>query len=147
VAKVAGALAGLALVLLALSFVEWRATPTVAATEPTATPMPTAVPPTPTVTLAEYGRALFQAKGCGTCHRHDGLDVKRVISKDDNPGLSLAGANGAPDLTHYQPDPAFVRSWLRDPQAVRPATEMPNLHLDDDEIEALIAFLQTNPAQ
>lgn len=144
-AKVAGALAVVALVLLALSFVEWRATPMAAATEPT--PMPTTVPPTPTVSLAEYGRALFQAKGCGTCHRHDGLGVERVISMDDNPGLSLAGANGAPDLTHYQPDPAFVRSWLRDPQAIRPATEMPKLHLDDDEIEALIAFLQTNPAR
>ncbi|WP_374685511.1 cytochrome c family protein [Promineifilum sp.] len=144
-AKVAGALAVVALVLLALSFVEWRATPMAAATEPTL--MPTTVPPTPTVSLAEYGRALFQAKGCGTCHRHDGLGVERVISMDDNPGLSLAGANGAPDLTHYQPDPAFVRSWLRDPQAIRPATEMPKLHLDDDEIEALIAFLQTNPAR
>jgi cytochrome c1 len=50
----------------------------------------------------------------------------------------------APDLTHYQPDPAFVRTWLKDPQAVRPNTAMPNLGLTETEIEALLAFLQTN---
>jgi cytochrome c2 len=79
--------------------------------------------------LAAEGRALFLAKGCATCHRHD--DVGR------QPGLVEVG----PTLTNYQPDETFVRQWLRDPQAVRPATTMPNLGLAEQEIEALIAFL------
>jgi mono/diheme cytochrome c family protein len=139
----AAALAALALLLLALSFMDWGAALTMAA----APPAPTVAPPTPPPDPAVLGRTLFTIKGCATCHRHDGLGVERVISMQDNPGLSLAGAEGAPNLTHYQPDPEFVTHWLRDPQAVRPATAMPNLHLDEDEIEALIAFLQTNPPE
>jgi cytochrome c1 len=47
-----------------------------------------------------------------------------------------------PDLAGYRADPVFLRRWLRDPQAVRPATRMPDLGLSDAEIEALSAFLE-----
>jgi len=74
------------------------------------------------------------------------LNIERV--EERNPAdLNLGEALGAPDLTHYQPDPDFVRRWLRDPSAVRPGSNMPNLRLSDDEIEALLAFLQTNKAE
>ena len=101
---------------------------------PGLTPEPTSVvaPPTSAVASqsdAEYGRALFSAKGCVTCHHH----------------AAVAGSDpytmGNPDLTHYRPDPEFLRRWLKDPKAIRPATEMPTLGLHQDEIEALIAFL------
>jgi mono/diheme cytochrome c family protein len=128
--------------LAALSFVDWRAidAPVSALTAP---PTPTTVPSTPTIAPADYGRSLFMAKGCSSCHRHDGLDVARVSVRGDG---TLVEVIGPPDLTHYQPDPAFVRRWLRDPRAVRPATEMPDLNLSEEEIEALLAFLQTNSA-
>lgn len=76
---------------------------------------------------AQMGRDLFLAKGCVACHRHD-----------DVPGAE--GGIG-PNLTHYVPDPDFVRDWLRDPRAIRPYTMMPDLELGEEEIEALIAFL------
>jgi cytochrome c1 len=79
--------------------------------------------------LAAEGHTLFLAKGCATCHRH--ADV----------GPQAALIEVGPTLTHYEPDKAFVRRWLSDPQAVRPTTFMPNLELSDEEIEALIAFL------
>jgi mono/diheme cytochrome c family protein len=71
--------------------------------------------------LAEQGRALYRAKGCATCHDHQ--------------------LNGAPNLAVYAIDPDFVRTWLRDPSAVRPDTLMPTLRLSEAEIDALIAFL------
>jgi cytochrome c2 len=76
---------------------------------------------------AEHGRTLFMIKGCASCHTYV------PITGD---GLSFG-----PNLTHYDPDPAFLHTWLRDPATVRPGTEMPDLELNDDEIEALIAFL------
>lgn len=83
----------------------------------------------PSPSPIEQGQALFMAKGCATCHRHDGI----------------AGQTGSvgigPNLTNYRPDPDFVRRWLRDPAAIRPGTQMPNLHLTEGEIEALLAFL------
>ena len=134
------ALLVVALLLPALSFVVQR--PAGAAIAP----LPSgAVAPSPTLLSAEVGRALFQAKGCTSCHQHAGLAISRVETRAAA-DLDLGEAVGAPDLTHYRPDPAFVRQWLRDPAAVRPDTQMPNLRLSDEEIEALLAFLQTNDA-
>lgn len=88
--------------------------------------------PAPTSATAReiaYGRALFAAKGCVTCHYHAALPDSGAISM------------GAPNLTRYQVNPEFLRAWLRDPSALRPGTAMPTLGLKDGEIAALIAFL------
>ena len=118
--KVSAALALLALLLLAISLVPWPGAVDVDAEVSEEASSAGAV--------AE-GRALFLAKGCPSCHQHDDAGTE--------PGFIGIG----PDLTNYQPDPEFVRRWLRDPQAVRPTTFMPNLELKEAEIDALIAFL------
>lgn len=79
-------------------------------------------PDSPNETLVEEGLALFRAEGCATCHDHQ--------------------LNGAPNLAVYEVEPVFVRTWLRDPSAVRPGTFMPTLRLSETEIDALIAYLQ-----
>jgi cytochrome c2 len=83
---------------------------------------------------AEYGQALFIAKGCKTCHEHGAIAGVE----------SLNSFSTGPNLTHYNPNPTFLRGWLRNPVAVRPNTQMPTLGLTDAEIEALIAFLSAN---
>lgn len=77
---------------------------------------------------ADYGRDLFLAKGCVTCHAHTAY-----------PDVFSVGIG--PDLTHYQAAPDFMADWLRDPKALKPQTLMPNLDLTDSEIQALTAFL------
>lgn len=113
-------LAVAATLLLLASFLPLSLTGTQAAAGPTAAPPPD---------LVQTGHDLFLAKGCITCHRHNDVDG----------GSSFIVVG--PNLTNYQPDPDFVRAWLRDPAALRPETEMPNLNLSEDEIEALLAFL------
>ena len=83
---------------------------------------------------AAYGQQLFGAKGCAQCHRH------AAIPGSGKFGGGYPGA--APDLTNRPGDPAYQRAWLRDPKAVKPTTEMPNLGLSESEIDALVAFLQ-----
>ncbi len=41
-------------------------------------------------------------------------------------------------------DPALtvLRLWLRNPRAIKRDTAMPNFHLSDSEIEALISYLR-----
>lgn len=131
--KAAIALLALAAGLLALSFVHWGGA---------ASAVPVAPPAAPTTPPAD-GRALFLSLGCTTCHRHDGLglDYEGLDAGTGQTGGQLVGSFGAPDLTHYRPDPQFLRRWLRDPEAIRPDTAMPNFHLSDEAIEALIAFL------
>ncbi len=87
-----------------------------------------------------YGKTLFSAKGCASCHQHTAVAGSGQFS---------GGPSGsAPVLTAYPADPAYLRAWLRDPQARKPTTTMPNLGLSDDEITALIAFLREGaPAQ
>lgn len=84
---------------------------------------------------AAYGQMLFTAKSCAQCHVHAAV-----------PGSGTFGGgypDPAPDLTARPGDPAYQRAWLRDPQALKPTTAMPNLGLSEAEIDALVAFLQT----
>lgn len=79
---------------------------------------------------AAYGKDLFVAKGCATCHQHAAVA-----------GSGFGEGSDIPALTPYRWDAGYLRTWLKDPAAVKPATQMPNLGLKRDEIEALIAFL------
>jgi cytochrome c2 len=120
--KISAILAALGLGLLLLSVVPWRSPEPAASNSTPAAPTAAASPD------AAYGKALFSAKGCITCHRHAAIAGSGAIG-------------GGPDLSTYPANPEFLRNWLKDPQAIRPNTQMPNLGLKQDEIEALIAFL------
>jgi cytochrome c2 len=78
-----------------------------------------------------YGEALFVAKGCATCHTNTRIPARYIHI---NTGVG-------PDLTAYPTSAEYLRVWLKDPSAVKPATKMPNLGLSEEEIEALISFL------
>jgi cytochrome c oxidase subunit 2 len=93
---------------------------------------PSSIPTTSAISIAERGKGVFMAKGCVTCHTHAGI------------GLRTNRPSFGPNLTHYRPDPEFLRRWLRNPQSVRPGTSMPNLNLKQDEIDALIVFLSSS---
>ncbi len=76
-------------------------------------------------------------------------------------GNEAAAGRVGPDLTHFAeramfagyilpndveegPDGAeTVSAWLADPQAVKPGAQMPDLGLNDDQIDALVAYLAT----
>jgi cytochrome c oxidase subunit 2 len=70
-------------------------------------------------------------------------------------GGTEAGSPAAPELTHFA-DPTHecfagcnwettdrdaLEAWLRNPDAVRMGSKMPNYHLSEDEIDALVAYL------
>jgi len=119
-------LVGLGAAALLVAAVPWPWSSGSATRAGVASPPPTAD--------ATYGKALFSAKGCAVCHYHAGVTGSGAVRE-------------GPDLSRYRPDPEFLRRWLRDPSSVRPGTRMATLGLTADEIEAIIAFLQTNPKQ
>jgi cytochrome c oxidase subunit II len=100
----------------------------------------------PDGSLAARGMDLFLGPlsggrgSCTTCHAIGGTE---------------ASSTAAPELTHFA-DPTHecfagctwstsdreaLEAWLRDPDAVRLGSKMPNYHLTDEEIDALMAYL------
>ncbi len=77
----------------------------------------------------EVGAQLVDRYGCRSCHK-----------------IGAEGALKAPDLngiTRRANDPAQVtlRLWLQNPKAVKSNTAMPNFHLSESEIEAIVMYL------
>ena len=78
---------------------------------------------------AAVGEQLVDKYACRTCHKIAGQGVLKAPSLDG--------------ITQRSNDPVQVtlRLWLRDPSAVKGDTAMPNFHLADSEIEAILAYL------
>jgi cytochrome c2 len=77
------------------------------------------------------GAALVAKYDCRRCHLID--------SQGKSKGPNLAGVT-------ERLDAVSLRLWLRDPSAVKGRTSMPNFHLSDSEIEALVAYLMATDA-
>jgi Cytochrome c len=84
------------------------------------------------------GKTLFVVKGCFMCHAHSAVSRSGEFS-------NAYGAGGAPTLSPNKWEAEYLRTWLKDPKAVKPKTQMPNLGLRNKEIEALVTFLTAKP--
>jgi mono/diheme cytochrome c family protein len=88
---------------------------------------------------AQHGQQLIVQNGCGSCH---------MI-----PGIS--GANGlvGPPLLYWsrrgfiggelENTPDNLIRWLKNPKAVEPGTDMPNLNLSDEDARDIATYLYT----
>lgn len=79
-------------------------------------------PPRPDM---DRGAALFEAKGCGTCHW-----VGNLGNPPENPVSALA-----PNLRYVRErmTPTDAANFIRDPQSMKPGTLMPSLGLSPSE--------------
>jgi hypothetical protein len=82
----------------------------------------------------EHGRRLFIAKGCITCHVNT-----KAASRSEYWTIEM----GATNLSNFSASPEVLFIRLKDPSAAKSDTEMPNLELKKEEIEALIAFINS----
>ena len=98
------------------------------------------------------GFQVFLNKGCTLCHsiRADDPDAPAELPRE---------AFNGPDLTHFASRTVFagatlpeegegrdeaLKRWLANPPEVKPGSYMPYLALTEQEIEALIEWLETN---
>jgi cytochrome c oxidase subunit 2 len=86
------------------------------------------------------GQQQFISNSCGTCHHIE----------------SARGAAGVfgPDLTHFSSratlgsgvapnDNEHLRSWLANPQDLKPGCLMPNMQLNSKQVDSILAYLRT----
>ncbi|MBL8099207.1 MAG: c-type cytochrome [Anaerolineales bacterium] len=87
------------------------------------------------VSQVEYGRDLFIAKGCITCHYNS-----KAASHSEYWTIEPTGAT---NLSNFSADPLILEMRLKDPTSVNSNSQMPQLDLTSDEIQALIAFINS----
>lgn len=101
----------------------------------------------------------FIEASCGTCHAGDQVPEASRLSRGRSllrelgcyACHDLAGGESwhsdAPDLAGLaeKTSPAWLRGWLEDPAKLRSGTRMPSFHLDDTELDALVAYLWAQP--
>jgi cytochrome c oxidase subunit 2 len=85
------------------------------------------------------GQKQFIANSCGSCHGIGGTAAKGVFGPDLThfAGRQTLGAGVADN------NEANLRSWLQDPQVLKPGCLMPNMKLGDKQLESILTYLRT----
>jgi cytochrome c oxidase subunit 2 len=98
-----------------------------------------AVPAPPTDPKAKAGATAFLTAGCIACHRIAGTAAQSLIGPDLTHVASRARiVSGLLDNT-----PENMARWIHDPQSVKADAKMPNLKLKPDQVDLLVAYLQS----
>jgi cytochrome c1 len=86
---------------------------------------------------ARRGAALLQQYGCGSCHRIPGVERANGIV---GPALERLGRRVyiAGVLVNT---PSELARWIRAPEAVKPGTDMPNVHVTERDATDMVAYL------
>ncbi len=85
------------------------------------------------------GEAMFIQYGCGSCH-----GVKHVRKATGMVGPPLDGiAVRAMIGGKLDNNPDNLQQWIRNPQAVTPGSDMPDLHVSARDARDISAFLYT----
>jgi cytochrome c oxidase subunit 2 len=88
---------------------------------------------------ARQGARLFQEKTCVSCHAIAGTPATARIGPD----LTHVASRQMLAAERVDNTPATLAQWLAGPQALKPGSLMPNLQLTPDEVQLLVAYLET----
>jgi cytochrome c oxidase subunit 2 len=95
--------------------------------------------PPPATPEQQRGKEVVERGPCATCHTIAGTS---------------AGGRTAPDLTHIASRSAigagsvpntrgYLAGWIADPQHIKPGSRMPPVGLNDEQLLAVVAYLET----
>ena len=93
----------------------------------------------PTEGDAAEGAQLFQTRGCAGCHTIEGTAAQGKVG----PNLTHFASRGTFAGSIFENNAESIRTWLHDPPAAKPGSIMPNLGLNDHELDVLVAYLQS----
>jgi cytochrome c oxidase subunit II len=99
----------------------------------------------PSDSLAKQGQQVFVSAGCVFCHTVQGIDDKNI----DRSSVELG-----PDLTHLSSrltiagasrtrNDGNLSGWVVDAQHIKPGSLMPNVDINGQDLQALLAYLAT----
>jgi cytochrome c oxidase subunit 2 len=85
------------------------------------------------------GRRVFESTACVNCHAvsgtiadgHFGPDLTHLMSRDT---IAAGAAANTPEN---------LRTWIQNPDAIKPSSLMPAMQLSNHDLDALTAYLET----
>ncbi|WP_236515677.1 cytochrome c oxidase subunit II [Sandaracinus amylolyticus] len=93
----------------------------------------------PTTAPARRGATLFLENGCGACHAIRGTAADGTLGPD----LTHVGSRHTLGAGRSDLDRDALRSWIADPERLKPGVHMPSFGmLPDEHLEALAAYLE-----
>ena len=93
----------------------------------------------PADAIAERGRDVFVASPCALCHTIRGVSDAAAEAGPDLTHLASRRTLAARTLTNVRGN---LAGWILDPQGVKPGNRMPAVHLEPDDLHALLAYLE-----
>lgn len=95
--------------------------------------------PLPQDAITQRGQQIFLGAACVYCHAIEGTSATGVIGPDLThlAGRKTLGAGVVPNTR------GNLAGWIIDPQSIKPGNKMPPMYLEGDDLQALLAYLQT----
>lgn len=88
---------------------------------------------------AQKGAQVFASNACVGCHTISGTAANGKVG----PNLSHIGSHQTLAGAIIPNDPEHLAMWLHNPPGVKPGSIMPNLGLNDDQVNSLVAYLES----
>ncbi len=92
---------------------------------------------TPTSAQARAGERVFMNSQCASCHMIAGTSAQG----DVGPNLTHLATRTTLASDEIPNRPAWLASWIHNPQAIKPGDRMPDLGLDNTQVSELVAYL------
>lgn len=92
----------------------------------------------PTGALRLRGRDVFMGSTCAMCHAIEGTEA----SARQAPSLTHLGSRATLAAGRLPNTPEHLASWITDPQAHKPGTNMPAHPFAREDLQALVAYLE-----
>jgi cytochrome c oxidase subunit 2 len=96
------------------------------------------VAPPDSTSLAAKGFEVYQKGQCVACHMIDGVSYGVL-----GPNLSKVATRTTIASGIFPNDEEHLKRWIKNAPAQKPGSLMPNMNLTDEQVAALVAYLQT----
>lgn len=93
----------------------------------------------PTDELALRGQQVFMSKTCVMCHTISGTDAQGKLG----PELTHLASRRTIASGMFPNNRGHLAGWIADPQSLKPGANMPANALEPDDMQALLAYLET----
>jgi cytochrome c oxidase subunit 2 len=88
---------------------------------------------------SSFGERVFESTACVNCHTVSGTPAIGKFGPDLTHLMSRETiASGAASNT-----PETLRLWIKNPDAIKPGSKMPAMGLNDQDLDAVTAYLET----